>query len=138
MAFVLGAFRVAKYAGDKSDRSIQKRLCRNFTTCQNIIPHRDFYDAVVFQNPLINAFKAPAKQRYPLARRKAFGHSLGKGFAARAKINKGKGSLRALFCHFDGGADDIGAQHHASSAASGCIIDIAMLADPERPQVNCI
>ena len=124
-AFLLSAGRRAHYPGEQPNASVEQDESRRLAARKHIVPDRDRDNGPGLEQALVNAFEAPAQDRHARASRKLAHLRLGQRLAARRHRQQGCLGRRRQDM-VDGPSEDVGAHHHAGTAASRRIVDRAM------------
>lgn len=135
MAFLDRTFGVAKNAGQQAHGGVQHGLGGDLSACHHEIAKGYFCHAELFQNPLIHPFKAATQHRHPITARQILRHRLIKAPPARRHIKDRPAPTGVRLRLRQSRANDIGAQHHASTATCGRVIHIAMPPDAVGTQI---
>ena len=138
MAFVLDRGGIAQNIRQQPHRGIQHGLGGYFPPCHDKIAQRDLGDLVMVQHPLIDAFKAAAQQRDAICPGPVARHGLIKACPARGQIDHRPVFGRSAAGVINGGAQYIGAQHHASAAARRRVVNVFMPALTKAAQIGCL
>ena len=131
-AFLDRRFAVADHSRQEPNGGVDQRHGRDLAPGQDEIAHRDLFDPVMLDHPLVEPLEAAANQRHAFALRIAPRGLLREGLAARGQEDQGTYTLRGL----DGALHHVGAQDHARPATRGRVIDVAVLALSERAQAD--
>ena len=112
---------------------------RDLAPRQDEIAKRDFFDAVVVEDALVDAFEPAAQQGDAGALGPLLRAGLGEGSAAGGKVDDGpfaavgRGVQRG---HLQRAVEDVGAQDEARAAPRRRVIDVAVLARAKAAQVD--
>jgi hypothetical protein len=127
----------AHYAGKQANASVKQHDRGRFAAGQDNVANRNRFDVARLENPLVEAFETATQHDHAWPDRQLANAGLIERLAARRQ-GKDRATRLQSPCMVDAGRKYIGLQHHACPAASGRVIDRAVLVSREIPDVDGI